>query len=127
MTQYQTNGSAARRNTPAILRAELIGADTCTVAGMTATAHAPTLAMCRQLLAAGLDPDAALDVYRAGTLALRIRSIAAGAAIDVRDDNRGTPRFVPHRPGPDERDRIARGEARPCAKRAAPVLEAAAS
>jgi hypothetical protein len=34
----------------------------------------PVLALCRELLAAGLDPDAAVEAYRAGTLALRVRS-----------------------------------------------------
>ena len=100
----------SRRNR---LRAELTGENTCSAAGITATGRAPALAMCRQLLAAGLDPDYALDVYRAGILALRIRSIAAGALFDVRDDKRGVPRFVRHRPGPDERAQIACGEGPP--------------
>ena len=106
------------------LRAELIGSHTCTAAGLTVAGNAPALVLCRELLSAGIDPDTALVVYRAGTLALLIRSIAAGAALDVRDDNRGAPRFVRYRPGPAERARIACGEARPCAEQATPVLEA---
>jgi hypothetical protein len=69
------------------------------------------LALCRQLLAAGLNPDQALHVFRNGTLALRIRSIGEAADLTVKDDNRGTPRFVPYRPGPAARVGIACGEA----------------
>ena len=45
------------------------------------------------LLAAGLDPYAALHVYRQGVLALRIRSIGEAARYTVRDDDRGQPRL----------------------------------
>ena len=48
--------------------------------------------MCRELLAAGLPPDAALIVWRRGTLALRIRSIGEAAALEV--SAKGTD-FVP--------------------------------
>src|SRR5262245_10107645 len=85
--------AASRRNSSLPLYAKLIGDDTCTATGITA----PALALCRQLLAAGLDPDQALEVYRGATLALRIRSIGEGAPLTVRDDNRGTPRFVAYR------------------------------
>jgi hypothetical protein len=60
-------------------------------------------------------------------LSLRILSIAAGAEIDVKDDNRGTPRFIRYRPGPTERARIACGEALPIAPNdcpASPMAEA---
>ena len=79
------------------IRAELIGSDTCSVAGITAHGHAPVLALCRELLAAGLDPDAAVEAYRAGTQALRVRSISEAARLTVEDDSRGTPRFRPWR------------------------------
>ena len=82
-----------------MLRAELIGANTCRAAGLTATGSAPVLALCRNLIAAGLDPDQALEVYRSGMMALRVRSLAAGAALTVEDDSRGTPRFRPWRGG----------------------------
>jgi hypothetical protein len=36
-------------------------------------APAPILTLCRELLAAGLDPDAAIQAYSAGILALRAR------------------------------------------------------
>jgi len=101
--------AASRRSSSLPLYAKLIGDDTCTATGITA----PALALCRQLLAAGLDPDQALEVYRGATLALRIRSIGEGAPLTVRDDNRGTPRFVAYRPGPDERGNGACGDAWP--------------
>jgi hypothetical protein len=65
------------------VRAELIGSDTCIVHGITTRGAAPVLMMCRQLLAAGLDPDAGLDVYRGEMLALRVRSISEGARLRV--------------------------------------------
>ena len=98
-----------------IVRAELIGADTCTAAGLTVRGNAAALAICRKLIAAGHDPDSGLDVYRNGVLSLRIRSIAAGAGIDVQDDNRGVPLFTRHRPRPDKAGRLALAEARQCA------------
>src|SRR6266516_472303 len=84
-------------------RAELIGSTACTAAGITGTGHAPVLSLCRQLLAAGLDPDTALEVFRGATLALHVRSIGKAAGLTVKDDNRGVPRFGSYRPGPDER------------------------
>ena len=44
-----------------------------------AGASAPVLTLVRELLAAGLDPDAAIQAYSAGILALRVRSIGASA------------------------------------------------
>ena len=95
-------GIAFRQNEPAelnsqnqakqVIPAELTGSDTCTSAGITAQGHAPVLALCRALLAQGLDPDAALTVYRNGAEALRIRRIGEAAKLTVRDDDRG-PRF----------------------------------
>ena len=79
------------------LFAELTGSDTCTSAGVTAQGSAPALLLCRQLLAQGVDPDTALTVFRNGTLALRIRSIAEGAALTVEDSRFGQPVFRPYR------------------------------
>jgi hypothetical protein len=44
------------------------------------------------LLAAGADPEASLECFRSGMLALRVKSIRAGAALTVREI--GGPRFV---------------------------------
>jgi hypothetical protein len=73
--------------------AHLSDSRTCAGGGITASGAAPTLALCRELLAAGLDPDTALEVYRAGTLALRVRSIGEGAELTVEDDHLGCPKF----------------------------------
>jgi hypothetical protein len=78
---------------PQALRAEFVGNHVCKAAGVVVKANAPALALCRQLLAQGVDPDAALQIYRNGTLALRIRSIADGAALTVEDDRFGKPVF----------------------------------
>jgi hypothetical protein len=83
-----------------IIRAELIGSDMCTAAGLTAQGHVPALAVCRKLLAAGYNPRCELHVYRDGTLALRIRSIGEGARLTVEECSDGKPRFRSYRPHP---------------------------
>jgi hypothetical protein len=78
--EHSDNGT---RSTGQVLRAELIGADICTVNEIAVRGYAPVLVMCRELLAAGLNPDAALHVYRGAVLALRVRSIGEGAGLEV--------------------------------------------
>jgi hypothetical protein len=73
MDKYHARAGA--RNRP--LRAEL-GSNTCTAVDIQVRGTAPVLALCRQLLAAGLDPDQALAVYRSGTLGSLL-----GAALDL--------------------------------------------
>ena len=90
------------------LFAELIGSDTCT-AGITAIGNAPVLKLCRLLVEAGHDPDTPMHVYRGATLALKLRSIGEGAALAVRDDHRGAPRFVRYRSAPAGRARECAG------------------
>jgi hypothetical protein len=52
------------------LTAELIGSHRCECEshGIRTVGHAPGLAMCRKLLAAGANPDMALAIYRGGSL-----------------------------------------------------------
>ena len=52
------------------IRAQLIGSSRCSAGGNTAFGPAPVLTLCRRLVAAGLDPNRRLEVYRGGTLAL---------------------------------------------------------
>jgi hypothetical protein len=78
MDKYHAPGGA--RNT---LRAELSGSNHCTAARITARGAAPVLTLCRQLLAAGLDPDTALEVHRGALLALRVRSIGEAAGLEI--------------------------------------------
>ena len=66
-----------------IIRVELTGSDTCTALGVTAQGATPVLKLCRQLLASGLDPDAALEIYRRGILALRVRNLAEAAGLEI--------------------------------------------
>jgi hypothetical protein len=75
------------------IEAELVGSRTCVAGSVKATGNAPALALCRELLAQGVDPDSALHVYRAGVLALRIKSVREGASLTVEDDEYGTPRL----------------------------------
>jgi hypothetical protein len=75
------------------VRAELISSNACSALGITARGYAPVLALCRLLIEAGIDPDRPLLAYRGDALALVVRSIAEGAALTVKDDRLGTPRF----------------------------------
>jgi hypothetical protein len=76
-------------HTTIIVRAELIGSNACKTMGITAIDSAPVLAICRKLLAVGVDPDRSLVAYRGATLALRVRSIGEGARLRVRGDGIG--------------------------------------
>jgi hypothetical protein len=84
MLSYTKPGTA--RNS---VVARLSGSNTCTAAGITANSPTPVLALCRQLLAAGLDPDQAMDVYRGATLALRVRSLREAAGLEVNGHGNG--------------------------------------
>ena len=72
------------------IRAALSG-NTCTAEGLTATAAAPVLALCRRLVEAGHDPARPLHAYRGDTLALTVTSIGWGARHTVKDNSCGTP------------------------------------
>ena len=76
---FDTTGREPAQPIPA----ELTGSDTCTAFGHTTNGATPVLAMCRELLVAGLNPDSALLVYRKGVLALRVRSISEAASLEV--------------------------------------------
>jgi hypothetical protein len=78
------------------LRAELSGSTICSAAGQVAIGHTPVLALCRELIEAGHDPSTPIEVYRGGTLALRICSIGEGARLTV-DEHNGT-RFAKWKP-----------------------------
>jgi hypothetical protein len=80
------------------ISAELCGSQRCEAQGLVATGHVPILALCRELIAAGLDPDRPLTVYRRGVIALHVRSIAEGARLTVEDGENGRPRFRLARP-----------------------------
>jgi hypothetical protein len=75
------------------IRAELVGLDTCSAAGIIANDSTPVLKLCRRLVAAGHDPAATLEVYRGAVLALTVKSIGEGAGLTVEDDTLGRPKF----------------------------------
>jgi hypothetical protein len=72
-----------------LIRAELIGSNECRAAGLTVRSPSPILAMCRRLLAAGINPDLRLDCYRGSTLALTVISIGYGAGLEINGHGTG--------------------------------------
>jgi hypothetical protein len=92
-------GIAFRQNEPAelnsqtkakqVIPAELTGSDICTSAGITTTGVTPVLSLCRELLAAGLDADTAVEVFRGATMALRIRAIGEAAGLEINAEGNG--------------------------------------
>jgi hypothetical protein len=76
-----------------MIRAELIGSDTCTAVGLTIKSGTPVLALCRTLIEAGHDPGMPLEVYRGDTLCLRVRSIGEAAGLRMDTDKTGRPVF----------------------------------
>jgi hypothetical protein len=82
-----------------IIRAEIIGSDTCIAEGITVRASTPVLGMCRKLIEAGYPTTSPLHAYRGDVLCLKIRSIGEGAKLTVAEDNRGI-RLVPWKPFP---------------------------
>jgi hypothetical protein len=98
----EANSKVLLQSRPAsVISAELIGSTECRCQtyGIRTSAYAPALAMCRELLSAGCSPDQAIEIYRAGVLVLRVRSIGAAADLVVEDSQHGRPRFRLARPG----------------------------
>jgi hypothetical protein len=71
------------------IRAELIGGNTCTAAGLLVRGSSPVLALCRDLIAAGHDSAAPFDAWRGDVLAVRVASLAAGAQLTVEESAHG--------------------------------------
>jgi hypothetical protein len=65
------------------INATLTGSDCCEALEITARGHAPVLALCRALLAAGHDARRPLHAYRGDVLAPVVSSIGAGAKLRV--------------------------------------------
>lgn len=78
----------------ALIRAELIGSDTCSAHGFIARSSCPVLALCRKLLAAGFDSGRTLHAYRGTTLCLMVRSIGEAAGLEI---SSGGTRFIRYR------------------------------
>jgi hypothetical protein len=71
------------------LRAELSGSTIASAAGQLAIGHTPILLLCRQLIAAGIDPATPLEAWRGPTLCIRVASIGAGARLTVDEHGDG--------------------------------------
>jgi hypothetical protein len=80
----------------------LVGVDQANCEGVGVSSRTPMLALCRALTEAGHAPNASLQAYRGEILCLRVRSLAEGAALTIREDTKdGRPRFATYRPGPE--------------------------
>src|SRR5665811_847383 len=77
-----------------VIRAELIGSDTCTAVGITVRVGTPVLTLCRRLIEVGYDAATPLLVYRGEVLALTIRSIGQAARLEINSKGTG---FIRHR------------------------------
>jgi hypothetical protein len=73
----------------ALIRADLIGSDQCRAAGTTAHGPSPVLALCRELVAAKVDPDRPMHAYRGDMLCLVVRSIGEAAQFDISSKGTG--------------------------------------
>ena len=77
-----------------VIRAELIGTDTCSAVGITVCVGTPVLTLCRRLIAVGYNAATPLLVYRGEVLALTIRSIGQAARLEINAKATG---FIRHR------------------------------
>jgi hypothetical protein len=66
-----------------VIRAELVGDDSCSALGVTARGLSPLLSLCRLLVERGHDPDRPLEAWRGETLCLHIRSIGEAAELEL--------------------------------------------
>ena len=93
-TNDQLGGKVGLVATPSrkpsqVVRAELVGSDRCLAAGYVTRGTAPVLAMCRKLVAAGINPAASLECYRGTTLAITVASIGQGAGLKLNGHGSG--------------------------------------
>jgi hypothetical protein len=82
-TQTPRREQGTGRSSAGVIIAELSGTDSCTTLGIVAQSTTPILQLCRMLLERGRDPALALDAFRGGVLALRVRSIGEGATLEI--------------------------------------------
>ena len=90
--------SIPQPSTPhSLIHAELTGSARCSALGISIRAYAPVCALARQLIRAGLHPEAVLEVYRGAILCFRTR-LAVAARLTVADGSDGVPRLRPYDP-----------------------------
>jgi hypothetical protein len=85
-----------------VLVGQLFADNTCCLGTATVGGRTPVLSACRELIARGIDPETTVEIFRNGTLTLRISTLAAGARLTVEECSDGRPRFRQHRPRPSE-------------------------
>jgi Fe2+ transport system protein FeoA len=73
----------------AAVHCELTGSDEASARGLTVHNSSPVLALCRRLLALGINPQTPVHCYRGPTLALRIRSIGEAAGLEINSSGTG--------------------------------------
>jgi|SRR5215475_7758403 hypothetical protein len=80
-----------QNNASAVIRAHLIGSNTCTAPeiGVTSVSDTPILDLCRLLVARGHDPSTPMEVWRGTMLALSVRTIGEAAQLEVATDPPG--------------------------------------
>jgi hypothetical protein len=90
ISDFQVPGKSTRDapHAPPI-RGELNSTHTASGAGISVRSVTPVFTLCRRALAAGLDPNMPMEVYRGATLALRIRSIGEAAGLEINSEGTG--------------------------------------
>jgi hypothetical protein len=86
----------SRPNSPTSQRpihAQIVGDDQCHAEDITAHGPSPVLALCRELVAAKVDPDRSLHAYRGDMLCLVVRSIGEAAHLDVNGKGTGFKKY----------------------------------
>src|SRR5215471_4928981 len=90
------------------IRAELSGSDECSALGITVSATAPVLALCRRLIADGYDPSLPLEVWRGPVLCLRVHSIGEAAQLRLATHGCGFERLPECTAASPVREKVAR-------------------
>jgi len=101
--QVISNINRQKPLTQAPFYATLAGSNGCDAEGITAHGSAPVLGLCRELVAAGHNPDRPLHAYRGDMLALAVRSIGEGAQLRIASHGVGFERLPGCTGGPPVR------------------------
>ena len=84
-----TDRAAQHRSTERGLQRRCRGDNECRAAGLITRGTTPILAMCRKLVAAGIDPATPLECNRGTTLAITVASIGQGAGLEINGHGTG--------------------------------------
>jgi hypothetical protein len=78
----------------AVIIAELIGNDRAQAGNIVARSRSPVFALCRELLAAGANPNSKLECFRGSVLALTVKTIGIGATLTIEENATRGPRVA---------------------------------